>query len=268
MAMFTREMKAFGLSLLVPGLGHVYAGEWLTGIIIGILFLAFLFISTAWDSIFSFYGHIGFLIVLLAGLIAIARHAAASAYRSSPESPTYPWYVYLIVIVLMHAFLHIPSMDKKFNALYMLRTLNYEATNMKPTVEYMDKITYKTYDYNDMPKKDDIVIFKHHTFNLILASRVAALPGDMVEIRGKELLINDKPYTKYITPSQGPEKVNTPFDTNSAVLPKNCYYLVDDDEWGAMDSRIRGCYELSAIKGKAKYVYWSDKYSRIGNTIK
>ena len=70
-----------------------------------------------------------------------------------------------------------------------------------------------------LPKRGDVVVFRHPTENEDLIKRVIGLPGDTVEVRGGRLILNGKPVGRQSLPAAG-----VPFSANSpcrTVPPAN-----------------------------------------------
>jgi signal peptidase I len=123
-----------------------------------------------------------------------------------------------------------------------------------------------------LPRRDlrrqDIVVFKYpNELTKDYVKRVIGLPGEKLEIRNKQVVVNDKPLNE-------PYKVHS----DSQVFPKNDTYHYDDairDNYGPItvpeghifvmgdnrdnsaDSRYWGFLPLSYIKGRPWMIYFS-----------
>ncbi len=125
-----------------------------------------------------------------------------------------------------------------------------------------------------MPQRGDVVVFTRpdepdspedeSAINII--KRVVGLPGDIVEVRGSRVFINDKILPETYARWQeggvanfGPERV-----------PDGHVFLLGDNRDHSRDSRFwhNPFLPLELIKGRALFIYWSwDSLARIGNTI-
>jgi signal peptidase I len=127
------------------------------------------------------------------------------------------------------------------------------------------------------PKRGDVIVFvPPHERNKDFIKRVIGLPGDTVEVKGREIYINDTlmedPWGKYFSPGNlidfGPE-----------VVPPDSLFVMGDNRNNSQDSRIWGFASLDDVRGKAFIMYWSwdwnnpsifDKvrWKRIGRVIR
>ena len=65
--------------------------------------------------------------------------------------------------------------------------------------------------FETVPERGDVVVFRHPTEDADLIKRVIGLPGDTVELRGGELVLNGRPVPRQdVPPYQLPISTNTP----------------------------------------------------------
>lgn len=132
------------------------------------------------------------------------------------------------------------------------------------------------------PERGDIVVFefpedkdKSYFQRRDFIKRVIGLPGDKVEIRNKNVYINDE---RYITPEAVYKDGNLttgPRDNMRPIkVPEGKYFVMGDNRDRSYDSRFWGFVDRSAIKGIAFIKYWSwdsesfmPRWSRIGRLI-
>ncbi len=121
------------------------------------------------------------------------------------------------------------------------------------------------------PERGDIVIFKFPGDRKTdYIKRCIALPGEVVEIKGKSVYIDgkklDEDYTKYIRGGKkdyGPERV-----------PEGHIFVLGDNRDNSYDSRFWGPLDKKLLRGEALFLYFSidyqkhwPRFSRIGDLI-
>lgn len=106
------------------------------------------------------------------------------------------------------------------------------------------------------PSRGDVVILsdpkqQYGMENKYLVKRVAAVPGDTLEIQGGVLFLNG-------------ERVNEPYVKSLAVgsnyprmtLEKDQYFVMGDNRADSWDSRDFGPISADLIKGRADFILW------------
>lgn len=123
----------------------------------------------------------------------------------------------------------------------------------------------------EFPEDKDKSYFKRRDF----IKRVVGLPGDVVEIRNKNVFINGE---RYITPEAVYKDGNLtpgPRDNMRPItVPEHSYFVMGDNRDRSYDSRFWKFVDRSAIKGLAFIKYWSwdsagfmPRWGRIGRLI-
>ena len=121
-------------------------------------------------------------------------------------------------------------------------------------------------------KRQSIVIFKFPLNEReYYVKRVIGLPGDIVEIRGKNVFVNgqllDEPYTQYISDplyESNPDFVRPNF--GPITVPKNHYFVMGDNRDNSYDSREWGFVPKKNIFAAPLLIYWS--YDRDAKKIR
>jgi signal peptidase I len=111
------------------------------------------------------------------------------------------------------------------------------------------------------PKRGDIVVFKYPDKNLDnpprdFIKRVVALPGDRLEIRNGDVMLNGKtlqePYIAEAPLSDFPE----------TLVPDGHLFVMGDNRNNSADSRYWGFMPIDNLKGQAVFLYWPLKRLR------
>ena len=113
---------------------------------------------------------------------------------------------------------------------FVAQPFNIPSGSMLPTLYIGDYVTVAKWPYGisrysfpfhfppiegrilgHLPKRGDVVVFRHPTENADLIKRVIALPGDTVELRGGQVILNGAPVPRQeLSPYKLPISSNTP----------------------------------------------------------
>ena len=158
---------------------------------------------------------------------------------------------------------------------FIIQAFKIPSGSMKNTLQIGDHILANKFIYGvklpyfnitiipyKKPQRGDIVIFKFpQDPKKDFIKRTIGIPGDVIEIRNKEVYVNKKHleqdsaiYTDFhIIP-----KAMQPRDNFGPVtVPEDSIFVMGDNRDHSYDSRFWGFVELKAVKGKAFIIYWS-----------
>jgi signal peptidase I len=138
------------------------------------------------------------------------------------------------------------------------------------------------------PERGDVIVFefpgdegKSFFERRDFIKRVVGLPGDVIEVKAKQVYVNGKPFTFRQERHKDPETipaVASPRDfTGPIKVPADSYFVMGDNRDYSFDSRFWGYVHTSKIKGLAFIKYWSwnakgdllhkIRFNRIGRPI-
>jgi len=263
------------LSLVISGLGQLYNGQILKGIIFFLAFFLIPIILFLAGLQCQFYGLVAIFLFLICIWLFIIGEAffAARKIKKIGLKGYNKWYVYLLIILLMHGTYIIPSsfMASIQSEVLGFSTYKIASGAMEPTLSIGDYLIAdsKYFKKNEL-QRGDLVIFqypKDPTKNFI--KRVIALEGEKIEIKNKQVYINDEAI---------PESYKVHNDINfdevirdnfgPIVVPSGYCFVMGDSRDNSWDSRHWGSLPLRNIKGQPLYIYWAKDKNRIGKKIK
>ncbi len=261
-----KRILAFFLSLVTPGLGQIYNGQFRKGIsfLIGFL-LAYILFSFL---LFNFYGMIFYLIIMLGlyGFIFIDAFRGANELKAIALMPYNKWYIYLIVFLLSSMLIRpLLAWTIRNN---IARAYKIPSSAMEPTLLVGDHLIADMRIYkSEKPKRGDIIIFefpKDPSKDFI--KRVIGMEGEKVELVNNKIHIDEK----LLDDTWGYFTKDYPaLDTfGPVVVPKDSLFVLGDNRNNSQDSRFFGFINIKKVKGKALYIYWAKSKSRIGRELK
>jgi signal peptidase I len=238
------------LSLLAPGLGHVYSGRIVPG-------LALLGGGMARGSL----GSLGVVAapawaLTLLGAVALVwvgrwGYAAADAWRVARKADTdfvlreyNRWYVYLILGLLVLSGAIARAIDVREN---VVQAFVVPTESMSPTIRAREGVLVDKLAYRNGPVcRGDVVVFRNPSQPYQhYITRVVALGGDTVEIRQDELYVN------------GARLARAPQVTDLPLLrvPTGHCFVLGDQRQQSVDSREFGPVPLRDIVGRVRAIW-------------
>lgn len=170
---------------------------------------------------------------------------------------------------------------------FVVQAFVIPSESMLETLLVGDRLLAKKYSYglripftdfffyqNDDPKRGDIIIFEPpHDPSVDYIKRIVGIPGDVIEVRRKQLFRNGEPvkedYIQFLEPHvTGMAKRD---NYGPVTVPANSYFVMGDNRDNSEDSRFWGFVERKKIIAKAWRIYWSNgkelRLDRIGSLI-
>ena len=262
---------ALALTMCCPGLGQLYCGRAARGLVMfgsfalfGPIVVGMSFIATSTASLFVF---MACLLSYIAAAIWIAVDAKRLAKQLSGQAYMLQDYNHLAVYVL----LSLTSIPYSVGLAFFLRANVMEAfviptSSMAPTLLPRDRIlTNKLGISTRTFVRGDVVVFRNpENRRQNFVKRIVGLPGDSVEFKDGELLINGE------TQSQGSASDNAvlskPSSRPAQTIPAGSYFVLGDNRSLSHDSRNFGFLSHGEITGVVTYLYWpAGTWSRFGS---
>ena len=144
--------------------------------------------------------------------------------------------------------------------------------SMVPTLLVGDHIFVARYKYGlrvpftkiwlkefDGPKRGDVMVFSYpEDEDVDFIKRVVGVPGDVVEVRDKDVYVNDAlADTSHIQHTDPTVHLDRRDNFGPVTVPGDSYFVMGDNRDQSLDSRFWGFVKENKIRGKAFLIYWS-----------
>lgn len=138
-------------------------------------------------------------------------------------------------------------------------------------IPFTDKYIYE----GEPPQRGDIIIFQYpNDPSVDYIKRVIGVPGDVIEVRDKQLYRNGQPVKEAYIRHTDPDGIEPLRDNYAPVtVPPDKYFVMGDNRDNSLDSRFWGFVDRKAIRAKAWRIYWSSqglgdiRWNRMGQKI-
>jgi signal peptidase I len=153
---------------------------------------------------------------------------------------------------------------------FVVQAFKIPSSSMEPTLLVGDHILVNKFIYGirvplinkklssfTQPRRGDVIVFifpRDRSKDFI--KRVIGQPGDKVEVKGREIYINDRS----IEDRWGVYTTESPSDYRNygpEVVPPGSLFVMGDNRDNSEDSRYWGFVPLDDVLGKAFIMYWS-----------
>lgn len=178
------------------------------------------------------------------------RRAIAGFFREAAEIVLFAVLIFLVVRVVVQNFVvEGPSMQPTLKPGQLLIVNKQAYTRIPldwiPGTPSGAAITFGT------PQRGDIVVLHGPTAsNRDLIKRVIGLPGETIEVRGGQVLVNGTPIVEpYVMTVAN-------YSSSPTVIPPGQVYVLGDNRANSSDSHIFGAVPIGELVGKAIFTYW------------
>jgi signal peptidase I len=224
-------------NFILPGCGNIYAGKLIKGIVVYILFLTIVIGIRFVAYSFELLALALTLIVCYYVYAIISGYLDARRAKQAPQNDQWYYYVPLVVVhlIIMYA-LQMRVLDK----LTPINFVSIPTPAMDPTLQVGDAMAIKK---TKTIERNDVTIFWcPDDVNTMYVKRCIGMPGDSLQIKNRQILINSTPTTsdvllkyKYIVTTDGSL-------INQRILEKN---KLADDDYARISSNVYQFYLTS-----------------------
>jgi signal peptidase I len=266
-----RPIVAVLLSLAVPGLGQVYSGKPMKGLVCLLAMVAIA--STIILSAPGVGITITLVLVLLGVAIQIAILADAGLSAERPQDTPKHWYAYLAAGVCFHLIFWPSTIVTVQHQFQGLRTFRHPAESMSPGIMKGDCfLARKVSSPVATPSRGEIIVFPFpEDRTKLFVKRVIGLPGEQIEIKDKQVFIDGKPLKDLWGVHR--DSITIPMNVSRRdhmpplKIPQDSVFVMGDNRDYSLDSRFWGTLKIQDIGWKPLFVYWSDDPSRIDKRL-
>ena len=273
------------LSLVLPGLGQVYAGAWRLGVVLYVIAIAIDF------SVLGLTRLVPPTPVALAAStaavvlfrLAVAIDAARRVRSRSATAPSPGYRSTWLAAVAMIAI----GVGLQFarEAAYSpgWRSFHVASGSNMPTLLTTDYVMVDTRHPGAVPGYGDMIVFRHPRDPKVdYMKRVVGLPGDRVQLRDGTLYLNDKPmqrepqdkaYRETLPNGRSYMILETPRSASERSeefkVPPGFFFALGDNRGNSLDSRHKelGYVPIANVIGPVRTIYWTMEPGRLLSSV-
>jgi signal peptidase I len=260
------------LSVVVPGLGQLYLGRPMTALVLHLGWLGIMAVWVVW-AIASFPATLATAGAAVVWLLFGTIHSAALG-RQWPLRPTRPWHgrwPTLLGLVLLANGLTELTLLRLLPSRYEWLTMS--SASMVPTLLPGEVVVGDMGAFQDHPpaRRDLVLVASPEDSQATWLWRCVGIPGDLVEVRDRQLLVNGEPQVGAHlprTPSVG--RLDDPYHLDQAgpfLLREGQLFCLGDKWDNSLDSRYFGPMSVTALRGKPLYLLVPAQRSRLGQPL-
>ena len=289
---------ALAMSLVLPGFGQLYNGAPNRAIWLFLGYCALMILGVALVALYLPSG------LMMAGLLAVLCltltlwvYGMFDAWRTARRQPDYmprAWQTSgLYVLVFVFCVFIVEPLFASYIRDYQVESFRDPSASMEPTLMHGDFIfadkRYNCPNCKGEVQRGDIVIFTSPNRRTVYyVKRIIGLPGEHVQIKGYEILINGRSLKtsgtqtsdrRAITEGDSHRQWHVVWSSQEPQLrdvdmtvPAGQVFVLGDNRSGSEDSRTFGTVPLSDVVGRVRQVWLSyaddvSRWARMGKVV-
>lgn len=263
-----KSWMAVGLTLLLPGLGHIYNGQTKKAVILLVLPFVFLLVCVVVVATDPYRLCFPVMTAALVGSIIFYVGSLVDAFRSAKsQSSEYQMKKYNRAYVYFGVYLAFSicfSVCRSYFRTNWFESYVVPTEGMAPTLITGDRFfADKRSDSRSKIERGEMILYRSpKDRGTIYVKRVVAVAGDKVEVFGKGVRVNGK----LIETTKPEEPMNINIQNSAIEVPEGYLFLLGDNQNNSSDSRGHGPVSASSVVGKPLQIWMS--YDSKNKTIR
>ena len=140
--------------------------------------------------------------------------------------------------------------------LFLYQPVKVEGTSMMPTLDdqeriFINKFVYR-FHFEKIDRGDTVVFWFPGDPSKSYIKRVIGMPGDRVEVRDGNVILNDH----ILVEDYVPQEYRDQSEMRPTTIGPDEYFVLGDHRSSSNDSRTWGMVPRRYIYGKAVFIYW------------
>jgi signal peptidase I len=140
--------------------------------------------------------------------------------------------------------------------LFLYQPVKVEGTSMMPTLDdqeriFINKFVYR-FHFEKIDRGDTVVFWFPGDPSKSYIKRVIGMPGDRVEVRDGNVIVNDH----ILVEDYVPQEYRDQSEMRPTTIGPDEYFVLGDHRSSSNDSRTWGMVPRRYIYGKAVFIYW------------
>jgi signal peptidase I len=266
------------LTVLTPGLGHLYIGLALRGVILFFLVMAAdTLLMQAMMGVLARFWMFAVSVALLFGLwLFILIDATVRAYRMQEFEPRpyNKWQVYLGAFVAACLIFAVPCVyalhAKASGQLGYFRATVASMTPTLHTGEYF--LADSTFYRSRAPSRGEVAVYVHpRQADVHCIKRIVAIEGDRIAVKSGRIVVNGMPAVEPYAEASGPDASLTTIP--ETIVPAGHVFVIGDNRdkrlqsFDRCDPAVHGTVPVNKLIGRVTDIAFSNNLARIGRWI-
>lgn len=253
------------LALFFGPVAQVYCGRFQRALGLYVLGWLVSFVALA-TLLYLPFGRLGIAVSLglFAGVYLFVVIDAIRLARRDTQPPQrlyQRWWVYFAIII---ASAIISEVARGLNIRYWSESFILNGESMRKTLLPGDRFIVDKLPLNwRSPLRGEIVAYRSPgARDLTFSHRIAALPGDEVEVRDEQFLLSGQHVREQYVSFEGDLPAFEVLNNFPAqTVPAGHVFILGDNRRAAKDSRLEGFVPIEDVVGIARMIFWSREYS-------